>query len=111
MKVEEEFLVHDFVGMVASIGGTLGLFIGFSFLGGTTFLLNKMENSLEKHFMKKKTGIKKQKIIMVEPFNIQGNAGINHEDVLTRMIQVESKMFALENLVLRGEKGMNRRAK
>ena len=111
MKVEEEFLVHDFVGMVASIGGTLGLFIGFSFLGGTTFLLNKMENSLEKHFMKKKTGIKKQKIIMVEPFNIQGNAGINHEDVLTRMIQVESKMFALENLVLRREKGMNSRAK
>ena len=50
-------------------------------------------------------------MIIVEPFNSHGNQKINHEDVLTRMIQVESKMFALENLVLRGEKGMNRRAK
>ena len=30
MKVEEEYLIHDFVGMLGSLGGTLGLFTGFS---------------------------------------------------------------------------------
>ena len=106
MKVEEEFLVHDFVGMLASIGGTLGLFIGFSFLGGTSFLLNKMESSVEKHFMKKKTGVKEPKMIMVEPFNIHGNANMKYEIVLARIEQVESKMMVLDNLVqiLKGEK-------
>ena len=28
----EEYLVYDFVGMVGSIGGSLGMFLGFSFL-------------------------------------------------------------------------------
>ena len=31
IKVEEEYLIHDFVGMLGSIGGTLGLFVGFFF--------------------------------------------------------------------------------
>ena len=38
--VSEEYLVYDFIGMVASIGGTLGLFIGFSFTNLATCLLN-----------------------------------------------------------------------
>ena len=29
--VEKEYLVYDFIGIVGSVGGTLGLFIGFSF--------------------------------------------------------------------------------
>ena len=28
----EEYLIYDFVGMVGSIGGSLGMFLGFSFL-------------------------------------------------------------------------------
>jgi len=31
MNVYEEYLIYDVKGMVGSIGGTLGLFIGFSF--------------------------------------------------------------------------------
>ena len=38
--VSEEYLVYDFIGMVASIGGTLGLFIGFSFTSLATFVIN-----------------------------------------------------------------------
>ena len=31
-KVEEEYLVYNFSGIVGTVGGSLGLFIGFSFL-------------------------------------------------------------------------------
>ena len=31
MSVSREYLVYDFIGMVGSVGGTLGMFIGFSF--------------------------------------------------------------------------------
>ena len=33
MTVQEEYLVYDFITMIGSIGGTLGLCIGFSFSG------------------------------------------------------------------------------
>ena len=48
MKVEEEYFVHDFVGVLGSIGGTLGLFIGFSFLGGLSFLINHLQAFIER---------------------------------------------------------------
>ena len=44
MKVEEEFLIHDFVNMVSSIGGTLGMCIGFSFVGLSSFIMGHLEN-------------------------------------------------------------------
>ena len=31
IEVFEEYLMYDIIGLVATIGGTLGLFIGFSF--------------------------------------------------------------------------------
>ena len=35
----EEFIIYDFVGMLGSFGGALGLFVGFSFVGCiSTFL-------------------------------------------------------------------------
>ena len=33
MTIQKEYLIHDFGGMLGSIGGTLGMFISFSFLG------------------------------------------------------------------------------
>ena len=43
IKVEEEYLINDFVKMLGSIGGTLGMCIGFSFLGVATILLQYLE--------------------------------------------------------------------
>ena len=43
IKVEKEYLSNDFVKMLGSIGGTLGMCIGFSFLGVTTILLQYLE--------------------------------------------------------------------
>ena len=48
MKVEEEYYLHDFVGMLGSIGGTLGLFIGFSFLGGIFSLIHHIQAFIER---------------------------------------------------------------
>ena len=31
VTIYEEYLIYDFIGMVASVGGTIGMFIGFSF--------------------------------------------------------------------------------
>ena len=46
MKVTSlpEFFIFDIIGMIESLGGTLGMCIGFSFSGITTNLLNLLEN-------------------------------------------------------------------
>ena len=31
ISVSKEYLIYDFIGMIGSVGGTLGMFIGFSF--------------------------------------------------------------------------------
>ena len=40
MAVSEEYLIYEITGVIGSIGGTLGLFIGFSFLDISTKLIN-----------------------------------------------------------------------
>ena len=42
--VSEEYLIYDFIGLVGSVGGTLGLFIGFSFYGIIFKFCNKLRN-------------------------------------------------------------------
>ena len=44
VMVYEEYLIYDTIGMIGSIGGTLGLFIGFSFTNAITFILNYLQN-------------------------------------------------------------------
>ena len=39
-KLYEEYLIYDIIGMVGSVGGTLGLFTGFSFAYIVTLLIN-----------------------------------------------------------------------
>ena len=69
MKVEEEFLLHDFVDMLGSIGGTLGMCIGFSFVGLSSFLLNHLQIFFGR-FLRKKSASHvdgmDEKIIKVE---------------------------------------------
>ena len=46
MEVSEEFLIYEITGVIGSIGGTLGLFIGFSFLDISTKLINILKKKL-----------------------------------------------------------------
>ena len=43
MTIQKEYLIHDFIGMLGSIGGTLGMFIGFSFLGFISSLMEYLQ--------------------------------------------------------------------
>ena len=70
IKIEQEYLVQDFVGMLGSIGGTLGLFIGFSFLGGSSYLLHQLQIFLEVFSARmSKVAFKESSIIKVKPQN------------------------------------------
>ena len=68
MVVEQEYLIHDFASMLGSIGGTLGMFIGFSFLGSFTTLMSWLQRLVE-YFFSEKTFVTKSKIIQVKEAN------------------------------------------
>ena len=48
MVVNEEYLIYDLEGLVGSVGGTLGMFIGFSFINVIKDVLNYLKQLLEK---------------------------------------------------------------
>ena len=43
-QIHEEYLLYDETGVIGSLGGTLGLFIGFSFRDIIIYLLDKIRN-------------------------------------------------------------------
>ena len=42
VQVNEEYNVYDFTGILGSVGGSLGLFIGFSFLDMILYIINRV---------------------------------------------------------------------
>ena len=95
LKVEEEYLIQDFVGMLGSIGGTLGLFVGFSIFGGLSFILDHLQIFVEK-FSKKKndvqTSLNKERVVKVVPnVNINQMRPFDH-DVLAKIESIESRL-------------------
>ena len=42
-KVFEEYLIYDTMGMIGSVGGTLGMFIGFSITGVISLALGYLK--------------------------------------------------------------------
>ena len=48
VTVKEEYLLFDMVAMVSSIGGTMGLCIGFSLADVTKWIMGKLENSFNR---------------------------------------------------------------
>ena len=47
-KTSEEYLIYDTVGLIGSVGGTLGLFTGFTFSNSISILLQTIKNFVEK---------------------------------------------------------------
>ena len=42
--VNQEYIIYDIFGMIGSVGGTLGIFIGFSFSGMLSFITHIFKN-------------------------------------------------------------------
>ena len=42
ITIHEEYLIYDTIGLIGSIGGTLGMFIGFSFSSTLGALMQKL---------------------------------------------------------------------
>ena len=104
MKVEEEFLVHDFVGMLGSIGGTLGLFIGFSLFGLISFILENIQDFYLKQFVLKQSNkidanTKEKKVIDILPNNDQEK---ETRDLVLELLAenelMKSRILSLENM-------------
>ena len=52
VRVMEQYLIYDAISMIGSVGGTLGLFIGFSFRDVISLVMNIFQNWIS-HFMSK----------------------------------------------------------
>ena len=46
--IHEEYLIYDAVNMIGSIGGTLGMCIGFCFTGVASFLISLLQKGIGK---------------------------------------------------------------
>ena len=42
LTIYQEYLIYDGIGMIGSVGGTLGMFIGFSFSNAVSLILNHL---------------------------------------------------------------------
>ena len=49
----EEYLIIDSYGMVGVVGGTLGLFVGFSFFDAVTYVMTFFQKMYEKIYKRK----------------------------------------------------------
>ena len=49
MTVHQEHYIFDAIGMIASVGGTLGMFIGFSFNNVIIIILDTIKNFIFLH--------------------------------------------------------------
>ena len=49
-KVYQEYLITDGITLIGSVGGTLGLFIGFSISNVVYFIVDFLKSTIENHF-------------------------------------------------------------
>ena len=61
-----EYLLYDFISTLGNVGGTLGLFIGFSFSGLITFILNFLIKVVDALQNRNSSRANQNKITMVQ---------------------------------------------
>ena len=100
--VEEEYLVYNFIGMISSIGGSLGLFIGFSctqfisdMLSHLQTIFKKMDDKYYHHCQR----FKRSRTNEVDPIQTQYQTQevTCPEDLKLKLI--EAKIADMKNLI------------
>ena len=98
-KIYEEYLIFDAIGMIGSVGGTLGLFIGFSFMNVITFLINTIEKLLS---CKHDCNICNCSLFRKEPISNQIDVTCYDKAITDqRFLELEKRMSQIENVVSR----------
>ena len=49
MEVKTEYIIYDIMGFISSVGGNLGLFLGFSCFDAVCGFLNTIEERLKRN--------------------------------------------------------------
>ena len=103
ITVHEEYIVYDTLGIIGSVGGTLGLFIGFSFSGLVSSIMEMCLNvSISR---KRKNEVKPSNdVIKVEPIELSETNQVftveqsKLHDILLRIESLENNSrFAHDN--------------
>ena len=83
LTVYQEYVVYDAIGIIGSVGGTLGLFIGFSFSGlisGLIEFCSKVVKSDNKEFSKEVT-----KVAPIENYKNDFKTVQQYQNVMKRL--------------------------
>ena len=88
-QVYNEYIIFDTIGMIGAVGGTLGLFIGFSFNNVIDYLLGYLKWFTTKIFKKK------------------ANSIINQETPAIRVEECQRRFTKLEMQIAKMQKAIN----
>ena len=97
--VHEEYMIFDFVTMIGSIGGTLGLCIGFSYTNTISYLLGYLKNTIKKC----QGNSHDQDLQVIAPMN---QATVNEISMLEKMSVIENLCKNMEKRLINLEKSM-----
>ena len=93
MKVYEEYIIIDAISMIGSVGGTLGLFIGFSFSNIINVLIGYLQLFANKNCWKK-SAIMDQEGSKIEIENLNKDAEYQH-----KFAMMEIKLGKMEKVI------------
>ena len=97
--VHEEYMIFDFVTMIGSIGGTLGLCIGFSYTNTISYLLGYLKNTIKKC----QGNSHDQDLQVIAPMN---QAIVNEISMLEKFSVIEDLCKNMEKRLINVEKSM-----
>ena len=91
--VYEEYLIVDFYGMVGVVGGTLGLFVGFSFFNVITFFIELIKRMYKKY----KTPIMTEEMISSNMIKVEENQTTQIQYILDQLEKHDKEFHAMKN--------------
>ena len=91
--VYEEYLIVDFYGMVGVVGGTLGLFVGFSFFNVITFFIELIKRMYKKY----KTPIMTEEMISSNMVKVEENQTTQIQYILDQLEKHDKEFHAMKN--------------